>query len=284
MQWCTTALLEAVAEASARTGRRVHMHLLETRYQRGWADAEFPDGIVRYLDRIGLLSPRLTLAHCTWARPDELELIGERGATISVSTASNLGLRSGIAPLAEMVRRGCRVALGLDGLALDEDDDGLRDMRLAHLLHGGIGFRIDVKRADILAMAFRNGRRSVLNKDEGGELAAGQPADILLLDWRSPASRPGSARFAVRTHHRAPYPRADRGRAPHRARGPRARHRLSGTAPGHARATAVIDGAERRIRRRDPRARPRHQAPFRNRAALLLKAAVDADPERLNLA
>jgi cytosine/adenosine deaminase-related metal-dependent hydrolase len=185
VQWCTSTLLEAIAEASARTGRRVHMHLLETRYQRGWADAEFPDGIVRYLDRIGLLSPRLTFAHCTWARPDELELIAERGATISVNTASNLGLRSGIAPLAEMVRRGCRVALGLDGLALDEDDDGLRDMRLAHLLHRGIGFRIDVKRADTLAMVFRNGRRSVLNTDDGGELAAGQPADILLLDWNA---------------------------------------------------------------------------------------------------
>src|SRR5436190_106715 len=74
VQWCTSALLEAIAEASARTGRRVHMHLLETRYQRAWADAEFPDGIVRYLDRIGLVSPRLTLAHCPWARPDELEL------------------------------------------------------------------------------------------------------------------------------------------------------------------------------------------------------------------
>ena len=84
---------------------------LETRYQRAWADTEFPDGIVSYLDAIGLLSPRLTLAHCTWARPDELELIAERGATISVNTSSNLGIRSGIAPLAEMVRRGCRVAL-----------------------------------------------------------------------------------------------------------------------------------------------------------------------------
>jgi cytosine/adenosine deaminase-related metal-dependent hydrolase len=185
VQWCTTGLLEAVAEASARTGRRVHMHLLETRYQRGWADAEFPDGILRYLDRIGLLSPRLTLAHCAWARPEELELIAERGATISVNTCSNLGLRSGIAPLAEMVRRGCRVALGLDGLALDEDDDGLRDMRLAHLLHGGIGFRIEVKHSDILAMAFRNGRRSVLNTEDGGALATGQPADILLLDWNA---------------------------------------------------------------------------------------------------
>jgi cytosine/adenosine deaminase-related metal-dependent hydrolase len=183
VQWCTSALLEAIAEASARTGRRVHMHLLETRYQRAWADAQFPDGIVRYLDRIGLLTPRLTLAHCAWARPDELELIAERGATIAVNTASNLGLRSGIAPLAEMVRRGCRVALGLDGLALDEDDDGLRDMRLAHLLHCGTGFLVDVKRSDILAMAFRNGRRAVLNAEQGGALAPGQPADILLLDW-----------------------------------------------------------------------------------------------------
>ena len=49
---------EGIAEASARTGRRVHMHLLETRYQREWADQNFPDGIVRYLDEIGLLSDR----------------------------------------------------------------------------------------------------------------------------------------------------------------------------------------------------------------------------------
>ena len=79
--------------------------------------------------------------------------------------------------------RGCRVALGLDGLALDEDDDGLREMRLAHLLHGGTGFRVDVSRADILRMALKNGRRSVLNTEEGGAIAAGQPADMLLLDW-----------------------------------------------------------------------------------------------------
>ena len=46
-----------------------------------------------------------------------------------------------------MVKRGCRVALGLDGSTLDEDDDALREMRLAHLLHAGTGFTIDVDRA-----------------------------------------------------------------------------------------------------------------------------------------
>lgn len=183
VQWCSDPLLRAVAEASARTGRRIHMHCLETRYQRDWADREFPDGMIRYLDNIGLLSPRLTLAHCTYARPDELELLAERGVTISVNTSSNLGIRSGIAPLAEMKRRGCRVAFGIDGLALDEDDDSLREMRLTHLLHGGRGFEVEVSRADILTSAWRNGRVSVLNRDDGGSLEVEAPADLILLDW-----------------------------------------------------------------------------------------------------
>ena len=183
MQWCTGELLEGVAQASARTGRRIHMHLLETRYQREWADREFPDGIVRYLDSIGFLSERTTLAHCAWARPDELELLAERKVTISVNTSSNLHLRSGIAPLAGMMKRGCRVALGLDGASLDEDDDALREMRLADLLHAGTGFRIDVSREQILTAILVNGRRSVTNKDEGGTLTPGAPADILLIDW-----------------------------------------------------------------------------------------------------
>ena len=183
VQWCTHELLEAIARASERAGRRIHMHLLETRTQRVWLDANYPSGILKFLDSIGFLSPRLTLAHCTWARPDELELIAERGATISVNTSSNLHLRSGIAPLKEMVKRGCRVALGLDGSTLDEDDDALREMRLAHFLHQGTAFTSDVDRAAMLRMAFKNGRLSVTNKDDGGALAPGEPADILVLDW-----------------------------------------------------------------------------------------------------
>ena len=77
VQWCSKPLLEAVAENSASTGRRVHMHLLETVYQRAWADANFPQGMVRYLRDIGFLSERLTLAHCIHARPDELDMIAE---------------------------------------------------------------------------------------------------------------------------------------------------------------------------------------------------------------
>lgn len=181
VQWCSSTLLEAVARASADTGRRVHMHLLETPYQRTYADRAFPGGLVRYLADIGLLSPRLTLAHCTYARPDELELIAESGALISLNTSSNLHLRSGIAPLAEMLRRGCRVGLGVDGTALDEDDDAVRELRLARLVHGGWGFDTRVSDVEVLRAACVNGRDAVA-APPGGTIEPGRSADLLVLD------------------------------------------------------------------------------------------------------
>lgn len=187
VQWCSTPLLQAVAEASQQNGRPVHMHLLETRYQREWADRAFAQGIVQHLDEIGLLSPRLTLAHCTWARADELALLAERGVTIAVNTSSNLGLKSGIAPLAEMLRQGCRVAMGLDGMAFNEDDDALHEMRLAFALHRGWGFDCNVSPAQLWAFAAQAGRRSVRGTTaadaQAGVLAPGAAADLLVLDW-----------------------------------------------------------------------------------------------------
>ncbi|MDB5991557.1 MAG: hydrolase [Herbaspirillum sp.] len=189
VQWCTTPLLEAIAQASAEHDRPVHMHLLETRYQREWADRTHPDGIVKFLDRIGLLSPRLTLAHCVWARPEELALLAERGVTIVVNTSSNLYLKSGIAPVPEMLRHGCRIALGLDATGVDEDDDPLREMRLAYQLHRGWGFDVTMDRTQLWTFAAKNGPRSVNGPPPGAgassdaALAVGARADLILLNW-----------------------------------------------------------------------------------------------------
>ena len=181
VQWCSDGLLEAVAEASARTGRRVHMHLLETQYQRAWADQAYPGGVLAHLEDIGLLSPRLTLAHCVHARPAELDAIARCGATIVTNASSNLHLRSGIAPIGAAWARGCAVAIGIDGAALDEDDDALRETRLAHMLHGGWGFDEIVSRRDFLAQTIASGRRA--NGVPGsGTIEKGQPADCLMLD------------------------------------------------------------------------------------------------------
>jgi cytosine/adenosine deaminase-related metal-dependent hydrolase len=180
-QWCSDELLGAIAEASQKTGRRVHMHFLETRYQRAFADRAYPEGVAARLERLGLLSPRLTLAHCVYANEEELDAIARNGVTIATNPSSNLHLRSGIAPIGEAIRRGARVALGVDASALDEDDDILREMRLGAFLHAGWGFETGFTREQWLEAIVANGRWA--NGAPGaGAIAAGEPADILVLD------------------------------------------------------------------------------------------------------
>jgi cytosine/adenosine deaminase-related metal-dependent hydrolase len=157
------------------------MHFLETRYQRAFADAEYPEGIAVRLERLGLLSPRLTLAHCVYARQEELGALARCGVTLATNPSSNLHLRSGVAPVGEAIRRGVKVALGVDASALDEDDDILRELRLGHFLHAGWGFEETVSREDWLATTIANGRRA--NGAPGtGALEVGEPADILVIN------------------------------------------------------------------------------------------------------
>ncbi|MEM1149266.1 MAG: amidohydrolase family protein [Pseudomonadota bacterium] len=182
VQWCSDELLSGIARRSAATGRRVHMHFLETKPQRDWADATFPNGILANLDRIGLLSPRLTLAHCVWARPEELAAIARSGTRVAVNASSNLQLFSGVAAVGAMRAAGVQVAMGLDGCALDEDDDALREMRLLHLLNHAPGFDPGGLTPETALVAACVTGRATLGLNSGGVLAPGQPADLMLLD------------------------------------------------------------------------------------------------------
>jgi cytosine/adenosine deaminase-related metal-dependent hydrolase len=181
-QWCSQALLSLIAERSAATGRRVHMHLLETQAQRAWADATHPEGVCVWLDRLGLLSPRLSVAHGVWLRDGEMDLLAERGVTVVTNASSNLGLASGVARVGAMAARGVRVAIGLDGMALDEDEDALREMRLDWLLHRGWGHRPALSQHDMLTMATAHGRFAITG-DAAAGAEPGAPADLLTLDW-----------------------------------------------------------------------------------------------------
>ena len=184
-QWVADATLEAIARASADTGRRVHMHLFETQTQRDWSDAHYPGGLVSHLDRIGLLTERLTLAHAVWLHPCEAELLAERGVTVSLNPSSNLRLRSGLPPAALFHRSGLGFGIGLDGMSFDDDEDMLREIRLLRHL-GNISPPGQAKEAVPLPVLFDaalvTGRRTILGDDGGGRLVAGAPADLLLLD------------------------------------------------------------------------------------------------------
>lgn len=183
-QWVQHDTLQRIAQASAETGRRVHIHLLETRAQREWADAHYPDGLIAFLDGIGLLSPRLTIAHAVWLRPEECALLAARGVIVSVNPSSNLRLRSGCPPVSAMAAAGLAFGIGLDGMSLDDDEDMLREMRLLKIgLEPGIAADPEADAVLALAAGWQIGRRSIVGEDGGGRLRVGAPADVLALDY-----------------------------------------------------------------------------------------------------
>jgi cytosine/adenosine deaminase-related metal-dependent hydrolase len=87
-------------------------------------------------------------------------------------------LHSGLAPIAAARQCGCDIAVGVDGLALDEDDDDIREMRLVQLAHGGLGFKRTWTRPEFFSLAIRNGRAA----PGTGALAPGAAADFVTID------------------------------------------------------------------------------------------------------
>ncbi len=183
MEWCSDALLADVARRADATQRRIHMHALESRLQRAWADRTYPQGPMVRLAELGLLSPRLTLAHGVWLRPAEMTLLAAHGVTVSVNTSSNLRLKSGIAGVPAMKQARLGFAIGLDALALDDDDDILRELRLAYLLHAGLSFDEQVSRQDIFHAGSATGACAVCGDASAGHIVPGAAADFIVLDY-----------------------------------------------------------------------------------------------------
>lgn len=167
-QWCSDLLLCEIAKLSAETGLRIHMHLLESPRQRLWLDRRFPGGVLRFLDEIGFLSARLSVAHGVQLRPAEYGLMIERGVQLVSNPSANLRLRSGIAPVAEARRAGLAVAVGLDGTGLDDDQDWWREFRLFHLLHDGERLRPELSAQETLDQVF-SAARTVLGLPGEGD-------------------------------------------------------------------------------------------------------------------
>lgn len=182
-QWCSDALLAAIAQTSAQQDRRVHMHLFETRYQRQWADRVYPQGVLKALDDLGLLSPRLTVAHGVWLTPEDLDLLAQRGVTLSLNSSSNLRLRSGLAPVKAIRQAGVAFGFGLDGMSLDDDEDALREIRLSYHLYGADGLEPILTPGIVFAAALRTGAFAVTGRRDLGALEPGMAADWFTLDY-----------------------------------------------------------------------------------------------------
>ncbi|MGE3702006.1 MAG: amidohydrolase family protein [Hyphomicrobiaceae bacterium] len=185
LHWCSDTALESVADFSERRGALMHIHLVETAYQKAYALKRTGTTAARHLQRLGLMGPRLTIGHGTWMTAADHDICAETGTLICTNCASNFRVRGGLAPLNEWERRGLKVAIGIDEAGLNDDRDMLQEMRLVLRAHRTPGMNDNVPTAaQVLRMATEHGAATTAFGTEIGTLAPGKSADLIVMDWR----------------------------------------------------------------------------------------------------
>jgi 5-methylthioadenosine/S-adenosylhomocysteine deaminase len=184
LHWLSDAALESAARLAQDTGAPMHMHLLETPYQLEYARRRTGGSAVTFLDRLGLLTPQLTIGHAVWMTPDDRALIAERGVCLCHNCSSNQRLHSGRLDLNAVLAVGIPTALGIDEAGINDDRDMLQEMRLVHTLHRRPGHGSPAPTgAQVVRMATEHGAGTTPFAGRIGRLAPGMLADVVLLDW-----------------------------------------------------------------------------------------------------
>ena len=165
---------------------KIHLHLSETKGEIDECVRLHGLTPVRYLDKLGILSEHLVLAHIVWIDDEEMDLLAKHNVSVVHNPASNLKLASGYAfKYEEMKRRGIRIGIGTDGCSSSNNLDMVVAMKLASFL--GKGWRFDstaCKADDIFASATSVGA-DILGIP-AGRVEEGVLADVCLVDLNTP--------------------------------------------------------------------------------------------------
>ncbi len=184
LHWCSDEALEKLQSYATNYGVGMHMHLLETAYQKVYAERRTGKTAVAHLHDLGMLGPHLTLGHGVWLTEDDIDRVAETGTMICHNASSNLRLQSGIAPLNYYAKQGVVVGMGLDEAGINDDRDMLQEMRLVLKLHRVPGMdELVPTSAQVFQMATEHGAKTTGFGREIGTLEPGKSADMVMMDW-----------------------------------------------------------------------------------------------------
>ena len=142
--------------------------------------------VVRYMDHVGLLGPRLAMAHGVWLSLEEIRMSAASGASIVMNPASNFKSRSGMAPAHQLIESGVNLALGCDNCSSGD----VQNMFLAMRLLIGLSAASRTpdpppSAADAIRFATEGGARAVGLPQDVGAVGIGMKADLTLLKLSS---------------------------------------------------------------------------------------------------
>jgi 5-methylthioadenosine/S-adenosylhomocysteine deaminase len=189
LHWCSDETLLKFADASRQFDSPLHIHLLETPFQKEYGRRRGGKTAFEHIERLGIVGPRLTLGHGVWACEEDIQGIAATGTHVCHNCSSNFRLRSGIAPLNQFLKKNINVGLGIDEAGLNDDRDMLQEMRLVLNVHRVPGIEAaEVPTPDrVLHMATAGGAATTPFGGRVGVLAKGMQADLVLIDFEKVA-------------------------------------------------------------------------------------------------
>lgn len=196
---CSDELLDQAGRHAA-AGLRVQTHLAEQVAEcrlvaeRFRSDADYTS----VYDRFGLINERSLLAHAVHLNGNEWDLIAEREATVVHCPGANIFLRSGLFDYRAAYERGVRVALGSDvaagpDIAMPRVARAMIEVAKARRIAEGEAAPLEQKAivprpADVWRIITEVNAEAIGVRN-GGRLAAGSPADVLVLEPPLPFDR-----------------------------------------------------------------------------------------------
>lgn len=183
---CSDDLLLAVKQLAAKYNTAIHIHLVETWYQKAYGLRTWGRTPLQHLHELGFLGPEVTCGHSVWLTDEDIEVLAATETKVCHNASSNLRLQSGIAPINRLLERGVVIALGTDEAGLNDDKDMLQEMRLVLKLHRVPGVdNVCPTAHQVFQMATVNGAHAASFGDRIGTLEPGKRADIVIMSLRN---------------------------------------------------------------------------------------------------
>jgi cytosine/adenosine deaminase-related metal-dependent hydrolase len=186
LHWCSDKALTALSDTSKKYNVPMHMHLVETAYQKEYAWRRGKCTALEYIDRFDMVNERLTLGHGVWLSEKDIDRLADAKGCVCHNCSSNFRLRSGVAALNYFEKQGLNTAIGLDEAGINDDRDMLQEMRLvlrAHRVPGMVDEDVPTM-SQVLRMATAGGARTTPFGSTIGTLEVGKAADLVLIDWK----------------------------------------------------------------------------------------------------
>jgi len=192
IEWLPLAspeLLRDARQLADQLGTGIHIHLNESLTEVEDSKRRFGRRPTEVAYESGLLGRDCIAAHCVWLSDAEIAIMKATDTQISHNPTSNAKLGNGIARLPEMLAAGLNVGLGHDAAECNNSRDMFQVMKFAAIIHRAN--RIDSSlqpTQEIIRMATRNGSEAL--RHDGGQIAAGKKADVIIIDTLTPMFTP----------------------------------------------------------------------------------------------